>query len=87
MWTVEKTQICIRSTLGDVEVEEVAIENSLDTAGDDCDEVVEAFGVVAVDPIEDIESAVDAKCKEVVRGDRFSFACLADQVQLRQYSY
>ena len=77
----------IISTLRDVEVEEVTIKNSLKTAGDNCDEVVETFGVVTVDPIENIETAVDTKCKEVVRGDGFSFAGLADHEELRQYSY
>ena len=42
--------------LGDVEIEEVAVEDCLDTAGHDGDNVIEALGVVAPDPVEDVQA-------------------------------
>ena len=44
--------------LGNVKIEEVTVENGLDAAGDDRDDVVESLEVVAVDPVEDIQAAV-----------------------------
>jgi len=70
--------------LGDVEVEEVAVEDSLDAAGNDGNDVVESFKVVSVDPVEDVESAIDSKGEEIVGGDGFGFPGLLDHEQLGQ---
>lgn len=47
-------------TFSDVEIEEVAVENGLDDAGDNGDDVEAVLVVIAVDPVEDIEAAVGA---------------------------
>jgi len=79
--------IRIMPTFSDIEIEEVTVENSLNTASDDCNEVKEAFHVVAVDPVEYVESTVDAKCKQVVTCNCLSLASLAYHKQLRQNCY
>jgi len=44
--------------LGDVQVEEIAIQDGLDAAGNDGDDVVESFSIVSVDPVDDVEGSV-----------------------------
>ena len=68
--------------LGDVQVEEIAVQDCLDTASHDGDHVVEGFGVVAVDPVENVEAAVGAEGKEVVAGDALSLPSLGHHEQL-----
>ena len=70
--------------LGDVQVEEVTVEDCLDTASHDGNHVVEGLGVVAVDPVENVEAAVGAKCKEVVAGDALSLPGFGHHEQLGQ---
>lgn len=72
------------ATFGDVEVEEVTVEDRLDQACHDGDEVKEALEVVAPDPVEEIERAVDAQRKQVVARDGLRLARLAHHEQLRQ---
>lgn len=72
------------ATFGDVEVEEIAVEDRLDQACHDGDEVKEALKVVAPNPVEEIECAVDAQCKQVVAGDGLCLARLAHHEQLWQ---
>ena len=68
--------------LGDVEIEEVAVKDGLDAAGDDGDDVIESLRVVSVDPVEDVETAVGAESKEIVAGDGLRLAGLADHEEL-----
>lgn len=68
--------------LRDVEIEEVAVEDGLDAAGDDGDDVVESLRVVSPDPVEDVKTAVGAKSEEIVAGDRLGLAGLADHEEL-----
>jgi len=68
--------------LGDVQVEEVAVQNGLDDAGHDGDEVEEALAVVAVDPVEEVQAAVQAKSEQVVGGDGLCLASFADHEEL-----
>ena len=70
--------------LGDVQVEEIAVEDCLDTAGHDGNHVVEGLGVVAVDPVENVEAAVGAEGKEVVAGDALGLPGLGHHEQLGQ---
>jgi len=44
--------------LGHVQVEEVAVQNRLNDASHDSDDVIEAFEMVTVDPVEDVEGTV-----------------------------
>jgi len=71
-------------TLSDIEVEEVTVEYGLHAASDNCNEVEEAFHIVAIHPVENVQRAVDAECKQVVTRDRLSFASLAYHKQLWQ---
>jgi len=68
----------------DVEIEKVAIEDGLDTAREDGDQVEKALEIVSVGPVEDVESPVGPEGEKVVRGDRFGLSSLADHEQLGQ---
>ena len=70
--------------LRDVEIEEVAVKDGLDAAGDDGDDVVEALRVVSVDPVEDVETAVGAESKEIMARDGLRLPGLADHEELGQ---
>jgi len=54
----------------------------LDAPGHDGDYVVESFGVVSVDPVDDVEGPVGAQGKQVVRGDGLCLAGLGDHEEL-----
>ena len=69
---------------GDVEIEEVAVEDGLDTSGHNSDDVIEAFAIVSEDPVEDVEAAVGAKSKQIVAGDALSLSGLRDHEELGQ---
>lgn len=71
-------------TFGDVEVEEIAVEDCLDQASNNGDEVKKALKVVAPDPVEKIERTVDTQCEQVVAGDGLRLTRLAHHEQLRQ---
>jgi hypothetical protein len=45
---------------------------------------MDTFKVVSVDPVEDVESAIDSKGEEIVGGDGFGFTSLLDHEQLGQ---
>ena len=77
-------QLLPLENLGDVEIEEVAVEDGLDAAGNDGDDVVEPLVVVAVDPVENVESAVGAEREEIVAGDGLGLAGLGDHEELGQ---
>lgn len=70
--------------LRDVEIEEVAVQNGLDTASKDRNQVVEPFEVVSVCPVKDVQSSVGPQSEQVMRGDGFRLSGLADHEELRQ---
>lgn len=71
-------------TFGDVKVEEVTVEDGLDHAGHNGDQVEEPFKVVTPDPVEDVERPIQAQAEQVVGGDGLSLASLTDHEELRQ---
>lgn len=81
------SQPCIPGTFGDIEVEEITVEDCLDQASNDGDEVKEALEVVAPDPVEEIECTVDTQCKQVMAGDGLRLTRLAHHEQLWQDSH
>jgi len=68
--------------LGNVEIEEVAVEDGLHAPGHDSNDVVEAFHVVSVDPVENVEGPVGSQCKQVVACDRLGLSGLAHHEEL-----
>jgi len=68
----------------DVKIEKVAIEDGLDTARENGDQVEESLKVVSVGPVEDVESSVSSECEKVMGGDGFGLSGLADHEQLGQ---
>ena len=71
-------------TFCNIQIEEVTVENSLDAASHDGNQIKESLKVVTVDPVENVEGAVGAEGKQVVAGDRLGLARLADHEELRQ---
>lgn len=71
-------------TFRDVQVEEVAVKNGLDNTSHDGNPVLESFAVVAVDPVDDVQSTVGAQGKQVVRSDRFRFSSLMQDISIHQ---
>lgn len=79
-----QAQLLAFQHFGDIKVEEVTVEDSLDQTGHDGDQVKEAFKVETPDPVEEIEGPIHAQAEQVVGGDRLRLASLADHEQLRQ---
>lgn len=67
-----------------VKVEEVTVENGLYDSRHHSDLVEEALGVVAPQPVGDVESSVEAEEEQVVGGDGLRLARLGDHEELRQ---
>lgn len=81
-----KLQFLSLQNFGDVKVEEITVEYGLYTSSNNSDDVIEALAVVPVDPVENVETSVRAKGKQVVAGDRLSLASLGYHEQLGQDS-
>ena len=77
----------LRSTFGDVEVEKVAVEDRLHDARHHGNPVLKVLAVIAVDPVDNVQSAVRAQGEQVVGCDRLGFARLGHHKQLRQNGY
>ncbi len=73
----------MRLTFGDVEVEEVGIEQRLYDTSDDSNGIKVAIVVIAVDPVDQIHGSVQTKRKQIVARDVFSLPGLAHHEQLR----
>lgn len=69
-----------------VDVEKVAVENRLDQAGDNGNPIhlMVGLGDVAVDPVGDVEGAVESEGEEVVSRDGFCLASALQHKQLRE---
>lgn len=74
-------------TFCNVQVEEVAVKGCLDASSYNGNKVIESLKIVAVDPIDDVQSTVGTQCKQVVAGYGFSFASLGNHKQLGQDGY
>lgn len=79
-----QAQLLAFQYFGDIKVEEVTVEDSLDHTSHNGDHVEETFKVEAPDPVEEIEAPVQAQAEQVVGGDRLCLASLADHEELRQ---
>jgi len=75
-------QFLALENLGDVEIEEVTVQDSLHAASHNGDDVVETFAIEPEDPVEDVESTVGSKGKQIVAGDGFRLSGLAHHEQL-----
>ena len=74
-------------TFSNIQVEEVAVECCLDASSNNGNKIIESLIVVAVDPVDDVQSTVSTQSKKVVASDAFCLACLGDHKQLRQDGY
>ena len=71
-------------TFSDVKIEKVTVQYRLHTASHDGNQVKETFKVEAVDPVDDVESPVSSKGKEIMTGDGLCLPGLADHEELWQ---
>lgn len=79
-----KLELFALQNLGDVQIEEVAVENGLHAAGDDRNDVIESLRIVPVDPVENVEAPIAAQREQVVAGDGLRLAGLAHHEELGQ---
>jgi len=77
-------QLLALQHLGDVQIEEVAVQDRLNDASHNCDDIVEALEIVSVDPVENVKPSVRSQGKEIVRSDGFGLTGLLHHKQLRQ---
>lgn len=71
-------------TFGNIQVEEVTVECCLDASGNNGNKIIESLIVVAVDPVDDVQSTVGSQSKQVVACDGLCLSSLGDHEQLRQ---
>jgi len=64
-----KLQFLAFENFSDVQVEKVAIKDGLNNTRNDGNPILEALGVVAVDPVKDVEETVRSERKQVVGSD------------------
>jgi len=76
-----------KPTFGDIKVEEVTVEDSLDHTGHYGDHVKEALKVETPDPVEEIQGPIQAQTEQVVGGDGLCLACLGDHEELWHYGH
>ena len=69
-------------TFRDIEIEEITVEGSLNTTGNNGNPVIKVLHIESVDPIDYVEATIKTKGKQVVGGDGLSFTRLGDHVQL-----
>lgn len=65
-----------------VEVEEIAVQHSLDNTSTDSNGIHMVIFIISVDPVQDVERTVCPKSKQVMAGDVFSFSGLGHHEQL-----
>ena len=74
-------------TFSYIQVEEVAVKCCLYTSSYDGNKVIESLKIVSIDPIDNVQSTVGTKGKQIVAGDGLSFASLRYHKQLGQDGY
>lgn len=72
----------IQLAFGDIQIEEVAVENRLNTSSNDHDQIKEGFHVVAVNPVDYVEGTVKTQGKQVMACYGFSLTSLVQHEQL-----
>lgn len=79
-----QAQLLAFQHFGDIKVEEVTVEHSLDHTSHNGNHVKEALKIETPDPVEEIEGSIQAQTEQVVGGDGLCLAGLADHEELRQ---
>lgn len=74
----------LKPTFGDIKIEEVTVEDSLDHTSHYGNHVKEALKVETPDPVEEVKGPIQPQAEQVVGGDRLSLPGLADHEELRQ---
>lgn len=71
------TRTLAKHTFGEVQEEEVQVEDGLCDTSDCCNNIGVVLGVVAVDPVQKVESPVADHDRQVVEDEVLCLACLA----------
>lgn len=74
----------VKPTFGDIKIEEVTVEDSLNHSSYHGNQVKEALKIETPDPVEEIQGSIQAQAEQIVGGDRLCLAGLADHEELRQ---
>lgn len=74
-------------TFGDIEIEEIAVEDGLYHSRNHSNLVVEVLSVVAPDPVGKVECTIETQEEEVVGCDGLCLPCLTDHEELRKDGY
>ena len=75
------------STFSDVKVKEIAVEECLNTASHNGNDVVKALRIVSPDPVDNVQRTVRSKSKEVVRSDGLCFTSFGNHKELGHDSH
>ena len=86
-WRSSSVKGILIFTFGNIQVEEVAVKRCLYASSYNGNKVIESLKIVSVDPIDDVQSTVGTKCKQIVAGDGLSFTSLWYHKQLGQDGY
>lgn len=65
-------------TFGNVQIEEVTVENGLDCTGKDHNQVVVALRKVSVDPVQQVERPIAAQSEQIMARNALGLARLRD---------
>lgn len=79
-----QAQLLAFQHFGDIKIEEVTVEDSLDHTSHYGNHVKEALKVETPDPVEEVKGPIQPQAEQVVGGDRLSLPGLADHEELRQ---
>ena len=71
-------------TFGNVEIEEVTVQDGLDHTCHNGNHVKEALKVETPDPVEEVEGSIHAQEEQVVSGDGLRLTSLTDHEELGQ---
>lgn len=74
-------------TFGHIQVEEVTVEDGLHYPRHHCNLVIEVLGLVAPDPVSQVERPIQPQEEQVVCGDGLGLSGLADHEELGQDSH
>lgn len=84
---VKYKQVLVDITFGNIQVEEVTVKCCLNTSSNDGNKIIESLIIVSIDPIDNVQRAVNPQCKQVVASDTLCFTSLGDHKQLWQDGY
>lgn len=71
-------------TSGEVQIEEITVEDGLNHTGHHSDLIEESLHVITPDPVTQIKRSIQTQKEQIVCGDGLGFTRLSDHEQLRK---